>query len=105
MTDITTDTTKRQSNLNIATLRTLKVLSAFANRPGPLGVTEVSRALSMSKNMAYRTLKTLEHEGYLVRAGNGKRYMLGPGVLWLRGHTAEEQFDIREVLKSTYFFS
>jgi len=98
LTDIS-DTNKGQSNLNIATLRTLKVLSAFANRSGPLGVTEVSRTLSMSKNMAYRTLKTLEHEGYLVRAASGKRYMLGPGVLRLRGHIAEEQFDIRVLCK------
>lgn len=99
MTTDVSDSAKRQNNLNIATLRTLKVLSAFANGPGALGVTEVSRALRMSKNMAYRTLKTLEHEGYLVRAASGKRYMLGPGVLWLRGQAAEEPFDIRDLCR------
>ncbi len=75
---------------NQATQRVLSVLLAFAESGEPRGVTELSRALSMSKNMVHRALTTLTAEGYLTRDPSGERYQLGPRVLALGVGTSGE---------------
>ena len=68
---------------NVATLRTLEVLSAFAFGEQTYGVTELSRALGMTKNMVYRALTTLADQGYVTRLTSDSRYALSYGVLGL----------------------
>lgn len=81
--------------VNKSTLRILRVLSEFAERPrGTFGITELSRRLGLTKNMVFRALATLINEGYVVRDPTGTRYALGYRVFELC--TAEfEPPDIR----------
>jgi IclR family acetate operon transcriptional repressor len=73
-------------------LRTLDVLRAFARSPHKLGLSEVTAALGLERNQAYRSLKTLEAGGFLV-ATDDARFELGPaaaglGTAAMRFHAA-----------------
>jgi IclR family acetate operon transcriptional repressor len=73
-------------------LRTLDVLRAFARSPHKLGLAEVTAALGLERNQAYRSLKTLEAGGFLV-ATDDARFELGPaaaglGTAAMRFHAA-----------------
>jgi DNA-binding IclR family transcriptional regulator len=54
---------------------------------GPMGVTELSRELDMSKGGVHRYLKTLVNEGYAVN--DDGRYDLGLRFLMLAGHVRQ----------------
>lgn len=79
-----------ERHTNKATVRILEVLSLFADTSASLGVTEVSRRLGISKNMAFRALTTLLEEGYLVRDPSGQRYDLGFRVVELQNPNFSE---------------
>jgi DNA-binding IclR family transcriptional regulator len=79
---------------NQAAQRVLSVLSAFDDAQASRGVTELSRALGMNKNMVHRALATLCAEGFVTRAAGGERYQLGWRVLDIGGGP-EDEFDIR----------
>jgi IclR family acetate operon transcriptional repressor len=69
--------------VNKASARILKVLTSFcAGGQKSLGVSDLSVSLGMTKNMAFRALKTLEEEGLIVRDPRG-RYILGYGIFEL----------------------
>lgn len=73
-------------------LRTLDVLRAFTRRPHRLGLAEVTAALGLERNQAYRSLKTLEAGGFLI-ATDDARFELGPaaaglGTAAMRFHAA-----------------
>ena len=75
---------------NQATQRVLAVLLSFAGHAQPRGVSELSRALGMNKNMVYRALSTLAAEGYVAHDASGERYQLGPQLLALAAGAAAE---------------
>jgi DNA-binding IclR family transcriptional regulator len=75
---------------NQAAQRVLTVLAAFVGHRKVYGVTELSRALGMNKNMVHRALTTLTAEGYLTRDASGERYQLGYRVLDLIGDEIDE---------------
>lgn len=54
---------------------------------GPMGVTELSRELEMSKGGVHRYLKTLVNEGYAVN--DDGRYDIGLRFLMLAGHVRQ----------------
>ena len=83
------------SQINKSSVNVLKVLSAFANN-AEFRVSEISVKLGMTKNMAFRALKTLVKEGYLVRDAQGVRYNLGFRVFELRNPNVKEP-DIRSL--------
>jgi IclR family acetate operon transcriptional repressor len=65
------------SSINKASARILRVLDQFAEMSErSLGVSELSGALGMTKNMVFRALNTLCEEGLVVRDSQG-RYALG----------------------------
>jgi DNA-binding IclR family transcriptional regulator len=76
--------------------RVLGILAAFIGRDAPAGVTQVSRQLGITKNMAFRALDTLADRGYLVRDADGRRYDIGWRALAFSAG-AEEEPDIRAV--------
>ena len=84
----------RAGRSNKATVRVLQVLSQFIGRRTSWGVTELSQALGLSKNMVYRALSTLLEQGYVVRDATGARYELGFRVLELGAGDVEEP-DVR----------
>lgn len=69
---------------NIATVRVLNVLSAFALDKPDFGVTELSNHVGLTKNMVHRALVTLVNEGFVIRDPTSTRYELGYGVLALQ---------------------
>ncbi len=54
----------------------LRVLEAF-HEEDELGVTELSRRLSLHKNNVFRLLATLEERGYIDQHAGTERYGLG----------------------------
>lgn len=55
--------------------KALTVIEELSRAHHPLGVSELSRSLGLSKNQVFRVLKTLEAQGYVRRSG--EKYQLG----------------------------
>ncbi|MEI9931191.1 MAG: IclR family transcriptional regulator [Rhizomicrobium sp.] len=86
---------------NKATTRVLAVLSAFVSKlDGSCGVTELSEALGMTKNMVHRAVTTLTDQGFLIRDAGGTRYELGLRILELQNATTREP-DLRGLCAPT----
>ncbi len=69
----------------------MRLLEAFRDEE-ELGVTELSRRLSLHKNNVFRLLATLEAQGYIEQSDASDRYRLGVqslelGQAFLRGRT------------------
>lgn len=76
--------------------RGLAILSAFDSERPLIGVSELSRELSLSRSTAHRYISTLARLGYLQQDPDSKRYRLGPKVLDL-GFSAINSMDVREI--------
>jgi IclR family pca regulon transcriptional regulator len=76
--------------------RGLAILSAFDSDRPLIGVSELSRELSLSRSTAHRYIATLAQLGYLQQDPDSKRYRLGPKVLDL-GFSAINSMDVREI--------
>lgn len=63
--------------------RGLQVLEILNERGKSIGVTELSRLLSVDKSTAHRLLSTLSHQGYVRQDLETKRYSLGLKVVEL----------------------
>jgi len=69
-------------------------LRILAASPQPLGITEISRSLGVSKATAFRLMHTLTIEGVCMKDPQTKAYRLGPDLAHL-GHSAAQAFDLR----------
>jgi DNA-binding IclR family transcriptional regulator len=77
---------KPKSEYSIQTVsNALRLLEAFY-QDVELGVSELSRRLSLHKNNVFRLLATLEERGYIEQCADTERYRLGVRCLEL-GHT------------------
>jgi IclR family acetate operon transcriptional repressor len=65
--------------------RAIAILRSFSRTKSELGVTELSRELSVHKSTVSRLLSTLESEGFVSRNPDTGRYRLGVGLLELAG--------------------
>ena len=90
-----TDST-RQATWSQSLERGLAILSAFGSDKSTIGVSELSRELSLSRSTTHRYIATLTSLGYLQQDSETKRYRLGPRVLDL-GFAAINSMDIREI--------
>ena len=88
----------KAGNVNQAGARVLGILATFIGKDAPVGVTQLSRQLGISKNMAFRALDTLTDLGYLVRDASGTAYDIGWRPLALSAGAAEEP-DIRNLCR------
>ena len=61
--------------------KSLAILKQFTPAAGDLGGSDVSRLLGMDKVIAYRLLRTLAAEDFLVQDASTKKYRLGPGLI------------------------
>jgi IclR family KDG regulon transcriptional repressor len=83
---------KPKSEYSIQTVsNALRMLEAFYQED-ELGVSELSRRLSLHKNNVFRLLATLEQRGYIEQSAENERYRLGTrslelGQAYSRGHT------------------
>ena len=76
--------------------RGLAILSVFGSSRPSIGVSELSRELSLSRSTTHRYISTLTALGYLRQDRDTKRYGLGPRVLDL-GFAAINSMDVREL--------
>lgn len=84
--------------INKATQRVLMVLESFIAHQQPLGASELSRRLSMSRNMVHRALVTLWEEGFLHKVGETGRYILSYNLARLQ-NTSIASPDFRTVAR------
>ena len=78
---------KPKSDYAIATVsNALRLLEAFNDAAGELGVSELSRRLNLHKNNVFRLLATLQQSGYVEQSSENERYRLGAACLEL-GHS------------------
>ncbi len=61
----------------------LRLLEEFREGEPELGVTELSRRLTLHKNNVFRLLATLEQQGYVEQCAETERYRLGRSCLAL----------------------
>lgn len=73
----------------MSVVRALSILSTFSLEDPRLGVSEIAQRLGLHKTTTHRLLRTMELEGFLSRAPDG-RYMLGRKIFEL-GLVAYEQ--------------
>lgn len=71
----------------VQSVKTLFAILESIRENGPIGVTELSRDLGMSKGGVHRYLKTLVNEGYAVN--NDGKYDMGLRFLMLAGHVRQ----------------
>jgi IclR family pca regulon transcriptional regulator len=76
--------------------RGLAILSAFDSERPLIGVSELSRELSLSRSTAHRYIATLAQLGYLQQDPDSRRYRLGPKVVDL-GFSAINSMELRHV--------
>ncbi|RJQ08818.1 MAG: IclR family transcriptional regulator [Bacillota bacterium] len=72
--------------------RALSVLRAFEDPPHSRGISDLSRALGLSKGTVHLLTVTLEKEGFLEKDATTRKYRLGAAV---HGLTAAAQRDLR----------
>jgi DNA-binding IclR family transcriptional regulator len=66
-----------RSEFSLSVSRALQILSLFNSERPALGVTEISRVLSLSKSSTLRFLQALEMHGYLERDAEMRKYHPG----------------------------
>lgn len=76
--------------------RVADVLLLFSRADGALGVSEVARALGLSKAVVHRILRSLSSRGLLQMLSQSSSYALGPAAIGM-GNNAWSQFDFRSV--------
>lgn len=65
------------TSYDIPTVRkTIKVIELLCQSLHPLGVSEISRAIGINKNMAFRLLSTLHNEGWVAIENPGPKYRM-----------------------------
>jgi DNA-binding IclR family transcriptional regulator len=75
--------------------RALQIMELLAQRPGGLGVTEISNLLNIPKNSAFRIAMTLYNFGYLNREDGMKSFTLSGKLLSL-GYAAVSDQNLME---------
>jgi DNA-binding IclR family transcriptional regulator len=93
---------RSESGRSVVTIeRAADVLFLFAEHDQPtLGVTEISKALGISKAVVHRILSSLRERDLVVADLESRRYALGPAVLGLAA-AYRERLDIRMLALET----
>jgi DNA-binding IclR family transcriptional regulator len=83
------DMVGQQDTTRVKTARTtFRILEAIKARDGGT-VTELTEEFDLSKSSIYNYLKTLEHEGYVIREGD--TYRIGLRMLDLGGYARHRE--------------
>ena len=76
-----TDERDSTTGVNSSTLSVLSVLNCFTINNTPLSVAEVSNALGITRNMAFRAVALLASLNYVITDASGRRYQLSYCIL------------------------
>jgi DNA-binding IclR family transcriptional regulator len=71
-------------------VRALRVLTSLADHGGGLSLQELADVLGLPPSTVYRLTAVLIDEGFVVRTGQGKHFMLGPAVRRLVASTSSD---------------
>lgn len=86
----------RESTYSQSLERGLAVLAEFSSERPLLGISELARAVGLSRSTAHRYVATLTVLGYLQQDLPTRKYRLGPRVLDL-GFSAINSMELREI--------
>jgi len=91
-------TDKQDPYLVPGLIRGLAVLRVFTPLTPELTLSGVARALGITRSAAFRTVHTLESEGYLLATPDGTAYRLGPAVVRLSYgyHASRELLEVAQ---------
>ena len=87
---------KKDRNFISSLARGLSILEAFDPANPKMGIAELAKETGLSKSTVFRLVQTLRSLGYIVHAGDEKKFILGPKVLGL-GFAALSSMELREV--------
>lgn len=79
-------------------MRGLEALQSFTPATPEMSLSNIAEALGITRSAAFRTVHTLESQGYLLATGDGTRYRLGPSVLRLTYgyHASRELLEVAQ---------
>jgi len=80
--------------------KSLQILQIIVNSAGPLGVTEISNRLAISKSTVFGILRALTEEGFIKKDNNTKKYVVGPNLFEL----SKRVFKAGELIAVVRFF-
>src|ERR671923_1428522 len=63
--------------------RAIRILKALGERPGRLGVSDLSKQLGLAKGTVHGLLRTLQEHGLVEQHADSDKYQLGPELLQL----------------------
>ena len=63
--------------------RSIRILKALGQRPGRLGVSDLSKQLGLAKGTVHGLLRTLQEHGLVEQHADSDKYQLGPELLQL----------------------
>ena len=63
--------------------KAIEVLKFIVEKGGPLGVTEISKHLSISKSTVFGILKAFEDAKFIIKDKNPKKYVIGQALFAL----------------------
>jgi IclR family transcriptional regulator, KDG regulon repressor len=92
------DTMKSSTNFIQSVDRAIEILECFSNDQNELGVTEISRMLSLHKSTVFGLLATLENRGYMEQNQSNGKYKLGMKLFEL-GARIQNNMDIAAIAK------
>lgn len=80
-------------------VRALGILTALADHSGGLSLQDLSEVLQLPPSTVHRLASVLEDQGFVIRTGRAKRFMLGPSVRRLVASTSSDY--VRRVAEPT----
>ena len=91
-------TKKSSTNFIQSVDRALQILECFSSKEKELGVTEISKLLSLHKSTTFGLLATLENRGYIEQNFRNGKYKLGLKLFEL-GIQVQENMDLGDIAK------
>jgi len=87
---------KKDRNFISSLARGLSILEAFDPASPIMGITDLARKTGLSKSTVFRLVHTLRSRGYIINAGDRRKFTLGPKILGL-GFAVLSSLELREV--------
>lgn len=78
-------------------LNAMQIINLFATEGTSLGITDVSKKLGIHKATAFKIMRTLKSENWLMQDPKSSCYYFGIGMLPI-AHAVERSFDLHDVL-------
>jgi len=79
-------------------VRAVKILDCFVGARSPLGITDLSKEMRLSKSTVHHVVTTLVGTGLLASDGASRRYRLGPKLAHL-GNAFIQSTDLRDLAR------